>query len=69
MNEGEGCNNEGEGEKSNLKAREIKGEGLLSDRSERGETSKEKWLLSDDEGLSNDFGERKGKMESLQNFI
>ena len=35
MNEGEGCNNEGEGEKSNLKAREIEGEWLLSDRSER----------------------------------
>ena len=27
MNEGEGCNNEGEREKSNLKAREIEGEG------------------------------------------
>ncbi|KAK4855876.1 hypothetical protein QYF36_011886 [Acer negundo] len=34
MNEGEGCNNEG-GEKSNLKAREIEGEGLFSYRSER----------------------------------
>ena len=51
-----------------MKAREIKGEGLLSDRSERGETSKEKWLLSEDEGLSNDFGERKGKMEKFAKF-